>query len=389
MGKKNYLNDILAKQAYIEQNMTQKDPFDKGIMRAVKSAKQSLEMDEDQDDRAMRNAITTFGEQIGQMPRVKGFMANFAQAGRALAPALRTHDQYEDAAKNENRQAIAYAQALRAAEEAKAAQLEQQAYAREMADEQRAFQRERLAEQRDYHQLKLEREAAKDNFANKGEFHQIKGKQEYNRIGKKYGVAADLYDEVKGIKAEYNEMLETLKEAGVPANPITLNKYVTQGRGFFSSFGNQDTLQRKLAVKHAQLNSRIERLAMQYEQADKGRGLTDFTVRYANDKKLFPKMEDNPDVFLGKLNNLYHDSELSYKALDASLKDGVYITKDNYNNYLNYRNNGANATQTENVNKQNVTQKSVFMRDPETGEEDSIPIERIQEALDDGLILVE
>ena len=132
----NHMDDILAKQAYMQQNMPKKDPFDQGIMRAVKSAKQSLDMDDDQSDRAMRESMATFAENIAPMPKLKGFMANFAQVGRALAPAIHTHDQYEDQAKEKNKQMIAYAQQLRAAEEAKAAALEANAYSREMADKQ-------------------------------------------------------------------------------------------------------------------------------------------------------------------------------------------------------------------------------------------------------------
>ena len=156
----NYMDDILAKQAYIQQNMPKKDPFDQGIMRAVKSAKQSLDMDDDQSDRAMRESMATFAENIAPMPKVKGFMANFAQVGRALAPAIKTHDEYEDQAKEKNKQMIAYAQQLRAAEEAKAAALEGNAYSREMADKQMALQQQQLAEQREYH-----KESIMANFA--------------------------------------------------------------------------------------------------------------------------------------------------------------------------------------------------------------------------------
>lgn len=149
----NYMDDILARQMHMQQNMPKKDPFDQGIMRAVKSAKQSLDMDDEQSDRAMRESMATFADNIAPMPKVKGFMANFAQVGRALSPAIQTHDAYEDQAKEKNKQMIAYAQQLRAAEEAKAAALEGNAYSREMADKQMAFQQQQLAEQREHHKL--------------------------------------------------------------------------------------------------------------------------------------------------------------------------------------------------------------------------------------------
>lgn len=156
-----YMDDLLAKQAYIQQNMPKKDPFDQGISRAVRSAKQSLDMDDEQSDRAMRESMATFAENIAPMPKARGFMANFAQVGRALSPAIRTHDQYEDDAKEKNKQMIAYAQQLRAAEEAKAASLEAAAYSREMADKQMEFQQQQLDEQRNYHAQSLEAARAK------------------------------------------------------------------------------------------------------------------------------------------------------------------------------------------------------------------------------------
>ena len=156
MKDRKYIDDILARQAYTGQDMPKKDPFDQGIMRAIKSSKESLAMDEEQEDRALRNSMLSFGDAIGQMPRAKGFLANLAQAGRALSPALKTHDAYEDQARDINRRELGQAQKFRAAEDARAAQLEQSAYAREMADRQRDFQERQLAESKDYHRQSLE-----------------------------------------------------------------------------------------------------------------------------------------------------------------------------------------------------------------------------------------
>ena len=109
-----------------------------------KAVAYSEEMDDEQSDRAMRESMATFADNIAPMPKVKGFMANFAQVGRALSPAIHTHDQYEDEAKEKNKQMIAYAQQLRAAEEAKAAALEGNAYSREMADKQYGLEQKKV-----------------------------------------------------------------------------------------------------------------------------------------------------------------------------------------------------------------------------------------------------
>lgn len=158
-----YIQDMLDRQAYIDQNMQQKDPFDKGIMRAVSSAKQSLGMDEEQSDRALRNSLLSFSDALyqDQTPMEKGFMGKFAALGRAMNPALRTHDQYEDLAQNENMQLAKEAQNFRTMEEAKMAKMEQDAYMREMNDQKMALEQEKLAELRDYHNQSLLAKLAK------------------------------------------------------------------------------------------------------------------------------------------------------------------------------------------------------------------------------------
>jgi len=234
----NYMDDILAKQAYMQQNMPKKDPFDQGIMRAVKSAKQSLDMDDDQSDRAMRESMATFAENIAPMPKVKGFMANFAQVGRALAPALKTHDEYEDQAKEKNKQMIAYAQQLRAAEEAKAAALEGNAYSREMADKQMAFQQQQLAEQREHHKLSLEAARAKaEAKANgKGSIHAKElaksNIQDLKEQKKSATLAKIRYDILK----DFEKVLMGAKEQGLTGTDI-----IPAARRYYSRYISGDS----------------------------------------------------------------------------------------------------------------------------------------------------
>ena len=100
------MQDMLDRQAYIDQNMQKKSPFDSGIMRAVKCAKTSLGMDEEQSDRAMRNSLLSFSDALAQdqAPVGKGFMGKFAAAARGVPAGMRAYDQAEDLAKAENMQ---------------------------------------------------------------------------------------------------------------------------------------------------------------------------------------------------------------------------------------------------------------------------------------------
>ena len=148
------MQDMLDRQAYIDQNMQKKSPFDAGVQRAVKSAKQSLGMDEEQSDRAMRNGLMGFSEalQQDQAPIAKGgLLGKLATAARGMPGGMRAYDQTEDMAKKENSMLSDMAHRFRAAEEAKIAKMEQDAYMRQMMDRKMAMEKAKLAEQKDYH----------------------------------------------------------------------------------------------------------------------------------------------------------------------------------------------------------------------------------------------
>lgn len=79
-----------------------KNPFDVGISRAIESARESLGMTQKQQDKALRSSMLSFANNISQQPKQRGFFNNFASIGRALAPAIATHDQEEEAALGQN-----------------------------------------------------------------------------------------------------------------------------------------------------------------------------------------------------------------------------------------------------------------------------------------------
>lgn len=91
-------------QGMQQQNMGQApyNPFDVGISKAIESARQSLGLTQKQQDKALRSSMLTFGNNIAQQPKQRGFFNNFASVGRALSPAIATHDQEEEAGLQEN-----------------------------------------------------------------------------------------------------------------------------------------------------------------------------------------------------------------------------------------------------------------------------------------------
>lgn len=166
------IDNILAQQEYMRQNVPQRDPFDQGIMRAIKSSKESVAMDEDQEQKALRNSLLSFGENLNQMPKTGGFVNNLVQAGKAMGPAIRTYDQHDTEAKKSNYQNLIYAQQLRAQDEAKIAALEKEAYTRDMAQMQYDLAQQKLDEQRRYHEMKAMPRADGGNVKENLPFHQ-------------------------------------------------------------------------------------------------------------------------------------------------------------------------------------------------------------------------
>jgi hypothetical protein len=152
-----YMQDMLDRQAFIDQNMQKKSPFDDGIMRAIKSAKQSIGMDEEQSDRAFRNGLMGFSEALNQdqTPTGRGFMGKFAAAARGVPAGMRAYDDSEMAARNENSLHADMARRFRAGEEAKIAKMEQNAYNRDMNAQKMALEQERLGEMRNHHKQSI------------------------------------------------------------------------------------------------------------------------------------------------------------------------------------------------------------------------------------------
>src|ERR1700742_2169981 len=133
----------------MQQNQGQQapyNPFDVGISNAIASARESLGMTDKQQEKALRRSMLTFGDNIAQQPKQRGFLNNFGSVARALSPAIMAHDESEDAAFTQNNALANQILAYKAAEEAKQAKLEEQAWKRQ-------HEEAKLGEQRRYHNL--------------------------------------------------------------------------------------------------------------------------------------------------------------------------------------------------------------------------------------------
>ena len=376
--KDRYINDLLAKQAYISDNLARKDPFNKAIRKAVESAKKSIKMDEDQEDKALRNSILTFGEEMHKMPRTKGLFANFAQAGRALGPALKTHDAYEQAAEDENMKMLKYAQDLRAAEEAKAAGLEQSSYQREMADKQLAHQAAMLEEQKRYHNQSLFAKLAKATQKKEGEFKEYEGKT-YRALNpadqSKAGDAKAIANAAAIKNKDVNENFEDLEKLGKE------NWFHPLGRGssiinpikdtIGNVFGVED-LQKETALRNlfiAELGQ-LRTIAERLNTGTNGitQGMYDRLSPYFAD----PKNDSLPTLKM-KIDHLSKEIKDMQKAATIKHEQGIHF----------------DVGDLERPNKSTMESDFVLMLDPKTGKTGSIHKSWVQDAINnDGLQVV-
>lgn len=127
-------------------NSGQYNPFDVGISRAIESARQSLGMTQKQQDKALRSSMLAFAQNMSQQPRERGFWNNFSSVGKALAPAISTYDQEEEAALGENNNLANQILQYQAAEKNRQAAEEERLWRRKLAEDQ-------LGETRRYHSL--------------------------------------------------------------------------------------------------------------------------------------------------------------------------------------------------------------------------------------------
>lgn len=226
-----YMQEMLDRQAYIDQNMQKKSPFDEGVMRAIKSAKQSIAMDDEQSDRAMRRGLYGFSEalQQDQAPIAKGgIFSKFAAAARGVPAGMRAYDESEDAAVKQNGIYAQFAQRVRDAEEAKIAKMEQEAYIRQMNAQKMALEQQKLNQERDYH-----KESMLSRMANGARKKEIPFDKKH-KLGME-GITRTIDDAIATINR--NQALaeatgeDSKGEAGLLKRTIN-NNWVTQKGGF-------------------------------------------------------------------------------------------------------------------------------------------------------------
>jgi len=212
------LNYLQSQQQPNQMNMEQApqqqapyNPFDSGISKAISSARESLGMTDKQQEKALRRSMLTFGDNIAQQPKQKGFWNNFGSVGRALSPAIMAHDDAEDTALTQNNALANQMLAYQAAEQNRQSQEEEKAWRRQHAEAQ-------LGEQRRAHDMANSRVNAKTSSIGGGQ--KGHGKLSENDLEKTLNMAEQTIDEVgdKGFRGRSANFFDKFVPGGIRLN---------------------------------------------------------------------------------------------------------------------------------------------------------------------------
>ena len=317
--KRKYIDNLLANQAYIQQNMNKPDPFDKGIMRAVKSARESLQMDEKQEDKALRNSLLSVGEGLPEMPKKKGFLANLAQVGRAIIPGIKKYDEQEKLAEQENMAMANYLQNLKLAEDAKAMHLEERAYKRDLNDRMFGLEERKLAAKYGGGQgYGLQGQELQGDMIPIRTVHE---RDKYLTDKKGFGTSLKELNEIEKSYADFEKA--TSGNAFDALSPI--GRKVNAAKGIIGRFSGNKALRKEEAERKG-LFARLNKFSISNERALKGGVLGPKIVEMFKQQGIYPDTEiDSPETIKEKLKYIRNELETNYKAANLSLQHGAHI----------------------------------------------------------------
>ena len=364
-----------------------RNPFDNGIAKAIQQSRANLEMTRDQEHKAINNAVLNFGNAISQEPVQKGFLNNLGIFGRSMNPALQAYNASEDKALKENEQLSN--QLLKNQRDQELFELK-----KEDLGWNRNFKQKQLEETQRYHNLLDNfKRTQNGNNSDNAEFDQIapliRTNSAFDKVGTKTDKAAEFYEEVSNLNNKYNDLKTTMQKAGIDiTNPFVFNKALREADSWFGSF-TKDPTKLEISSKFADVKASNKRAMQVAEKALKDGALTDFTVRYGDQNKLYPSFgEEHYTDYERKLNGMLENAKHGYEASNLSLQTGRHINKENYKliKQLQERQKGISEIDDPEEDNRSVEPNFATMIDKQ-GNQYMIPENEVNDALNDGLTM--
>lgn len=377
----NYLQSQQAEQPSQEmqsQGQQSYNPFDSGIRAAIESARVSLDMTEKQQDKALRRSMLGFANAYSNEPKRKGFIGNFGAVARSLSPAILAHDESEDLALKENNDLANQILKYQAAEQARQSQEEERNWHRQHAENQLAEQRRYHDMMSDYKNRKLEHNEASIPYelADMGVL-PIDNKKDFSAYIKDKKSLGTILNEVNELDHDYKEFRKDT--AGNIFDPMSPGRYVKNAAKDISGrFFNIQSLKEETA-KRETLNSKLNKFVISSERALKGGGVMGpRLIELFKEQGIYPSLEsDTPEVFESKLKMLKEEIENSYKAANLSLQYRAHIDPSQVADFESK------------LKGENYTNKETVLMQDQNGNEYEIPAHDVNEAMQDGLSLIE
>lgn len=323
------------------------NPFDEGIAKAITSSRANMGMTQDQEHAALRNSMLAMANSLRQNPlqRKGSVIDNFRTGINALAPAIATYDQTENASLAQNNALAQQILAHKERQEQVTVQEEERLWHRQHAENQ-------LAENKRHHNL-LERFKKNKNSDTEG--NSSLAERKYKDEQKKEGKSID--DLEKTLTTAEKTITKVGDKGFRGRSAHILDKFVPGGY--------------RLSKEQAEINTLGDIL--------RGKLFNSWGYRNQAEFEHVPSISASnpPEVNLAIIQKL--------KGLLLEKEDGAAdIVKPIQTSTLPVQT--IPEKPTENIG---ALDNRVLMYDPQTGEKDYISAQRLNEALKDGLLLVE
>jgi len=382
---KRYIDEMQSRGREIENEVDSKNLFDSGITRAIKSARQSLGLDQDQEHKAIRKGLFRFSDALTQQygdPRFtnrKGAVNNLASIAPAMAKGLEGYEDASDNIQHNNREVYEWAKKFRDSEIKRLRDQDKEAFDRYFADKKLGIELAKLDEQRDYHKAKTEKPSS--NFG--ADFIPIEKTIE----SKPYKIAKSALgtslSKIKDIKTQYEALRNKTKDN--IADPMGAFSSITNPvKDVIGKFADSKVLRDETSDRKA-LASNLNEFIIQNENALRGGGvLGPKLIQVFKDLNIYPSLDrDTPEDFMKKLTRLEEETQKYYDTANYAVKYNIHLDPSEIDNfrtrYLNEEdepalNNVTSETPMPSMISGTTTKNnSVVLYDPVTNEYFNVP----------------
>jgi len=381
---KRYIDEMQSRGREIENEVDSKNLFDSGITRAIKSARQSLGLDTDQEHKAIRKGLFRFSDALTQQygdPRYskrKGAVNNLASIAPAMAKGLEGYEDASDKIEHNNQEVYEWAKKFRDSEIKRLRDQDKEAFDRYFADKKLGVELAKLDEQRDYHKGMLE---------NRGGGFKEFNSQPYRALDKvEQREANDESKNIHQIKHDLNSIEDSYKNL----RELTKNNIVKPVGGiapvvnyFKDPIGRiygAEPLQKETAARNL-LFAKLGKFRAHAERTLKGgvlgQGMYDRLTPF------FPNEDDDIPTLEAKLKDLKQEIDSTSHVADIRSKHGINYNFGDYKPEINQETGSVSNTED---SMPDTTEEYILMYDPETGEQEEIYYEDEPIAIKNGLL---